>query len=144
MADVFDVEKRRQIMKAVQNRNTTPEKTVRRIIRSLGFGFRQNVRNIPGKPDFVFSRRRKIIFVHGCFWHRHSCRKGRSLPSTNRDFWEPKLTANKKRDSMVRLRLRRLGWKVLVVWECQTAKRNLAPLKKRIAAFLQPNDRNEL
>jgi len=137
MADVFSTAERSEIMRAVRCRNTTPERTVHRIVRSLGFRCRRNVRSVLGKPDFVFSRQRKLIFVHGCFWHRHCCRKGRSFPATRRSFWDAKFTANKRRDISVRRKLRRLGWQVLVVWECQTTKRRIEALTGRIAAFLQ-------
>ncbi|NLF07224.1 MAG: DNA mismatch endonuclease Vsr [Pirellulaceae bacterium] len=131
-------------MAAVKSKDTTPEMFVRRLVHSLGFRYRLHVRTLPGTPDMVFPRLRKIINVNGCFWHRHCCGKGRSLPTTHRRYWKAKLTANKTRDIAARRKLRRLGWKVLVVWECQTAKQNLARLEKRLVDFLQPNDRNEL
>jgi len=136
MADVFDVEKRREIMRAIRGQDTTPERIVRNLVRSLGYRCRRNVRSVLGKPDLVFASQRKVIFVHGCFWHRHCCRKGRSLPQTRRSFWAAKLLANKQRDALIRKKLKRSGWRVLTVWECQTAKRRSTVLLARLSSFL--------
>ena len=136
MADVFDVAKRREIMQAIRGQDTAPERIVRNLVRSLGYRCRRNVRSVPGKPDLVFAGRRKVIFVHGCFWHRHCCRKGRSVPQTRRSFWAAKLLANKQRDALIRKELRHSGWRVLTVWECQTTKRSSAVLLARLASFL--------
>src|SRR5690606_24950543 len=108
-------------MSRIRGRDTSPEVVVRRLLTSLGYRYRIHVHALPGRPDIVFSRRRKVIFVHGCFWHRHAdsrCRLAR-LPKSRLEFWVPKLEANKARDSRTIARLRRSGWRVLVVWECQ-------------------------
>ena len=140
MTDVVSRAERSRIMAAVKSKDTTPEMLVRRLAHSLGFRYRLHVRSLPGTPDLVFRRLRKIINVNGCFWHRHCCRSGRAMPKSHRSYWEAKLSANQKRDIAVRRKLRQLGWKVLVIWECQITRKDLAPLKNRIEAFLQPED----
>ena len=134
MTDVFTARKRSAIMQAIRGKDSKPEMTIRRLAHSLGYRYRLHVSELPGKPDLVFPSRRKIIQVHGCFWHRHSCRKGRSLPSTRASFWQEKLDRNKARDATDRRRLRKLGWNVLVVWECQV--KNADTLMERIVGFL--------
>lgn len=99
---------------------TSPERVVARLLRQRGLRPKQNVESLAGTPDFVFPRRRKIIFVHGCFWHRHTCRRGQSFPSTNVPFWRAKLQQNASRDKRVQRNLRKLGWQVMIIWECQT------------------------
>lgn len=108
---------------------------VRRLTHGRGYRYRLHDKQLPGKPDLVFSSRRKVIFVHGCFWHRHNCRKGRSVPSTHTTFWQRKFEANRQRDRSSRAKLRRMGWKVLVIWECQTGKPDR--LAERIDSFLR-------
>jgi DNA mismatch endonuclease (patch repair protein) len=90
---------------------------------------------LPGKPDLVFPRRRKVIFVHGCFWHWHNCARGRRMPKAHSDYWSAKLLRNQKRDVRHRRALRRAGWEVLVIWECQT--KDLENLRERIKEFLE-------
>lgn len=136
MTDVFTNEKRSRIMAGIHGKDTVPEMIVRRLVHSLRYRYRLHVRDLPGNPDLVFPKHKKIIFVHGCFWHRHRCRKGRSLPQTRTEFWEDKLTRNKQRDERNRLALRRGGWKVLVVWECQTSPGRMSRLEVRIRRFL--------
>lgn len=121
-------------MSRIRGRDTKPEVFVRRLAHSLGFRFLLHARNLPGRPDLVFPGRRKIVFVHGCFWHRHQCRYGRPKPATRAEFWRLKLEANRARDARVRRALRRLGWQVLVVWECQTRRAGLAA---KLSAFLR-------
>lgn len=105
-------------MSRIRSKNTKPEMLVRRFLYANGFRYRVNVRTLPGSPDIVLKKFRTVIFIHGCFWHSHSCQQGR-LPQTNVDFWTRKLTRNKERDSDVREKLRQLGWKTMIVWECQ-------------------------
>lgn len=136
MADVFDSCKRSEIMRAVRGADTGPEMIVRRLVHGHGYRYRLHVRNLPGVPDLVFPSRHKVILVHGCFWHRHSCRKGRSRPGTRREFWQDKLDGNKRRDIQVFRSLKQLGWDVLVIWECQVG--DLTKLRRRIVAFLAP------
>lgn len=136
MTDVFTPAKRSAIMQAVRGKNTNPEYTVRRLLHGLGYRYRLHVRYLPGCPDLVFPGRCKVIFVHGCFWHRHYCRKGRSMPRTRIRFWRKKLEGNKRRDEKFRRSLNRKGWSVLTVWECQTSTTKLDRLAMRLAKFL--------
>lgn len=135
--DVLTPEQRKHCMAAIRNKDTQPEMLVRRLVHSLGFRFRLHVKELPGKPDLVFSSKRKVIYVHGCFWHRHSCKKGISTPVTQQDFWREKLNGNKQRDRRNRRALAKLGWKALVVWECETSPARLDHLAKKVVAFLQ-------
>lgn len=127
-------------MAAIRSSNTTAELRVRRLVFRLGFRYRLNVRSVPGCPDLVFSRKRKVIFVHGCFWHRHRCCRFATTPATNVSYWRAKFASNVTRDKRVLLQLRRECWTYLVVWECDT-KHELS-LKNRLVAFL--GDRNTL
>ena len=108
-------------MRAVRSRDTKPEMTVRRLLHRLGYRYRLHRRNLPGTPDIVFGPRRKVIFVHGCFWHGHSCPRGGRLPATNTDYWRRKINRNVQRHAEQTEQLRAAGWATLVVWECQTA-----------------------
>lgn len=120
-------------MSRVKGRDTTPERIVRSMIHRLGYRFRLHRKDLPGKPDIVLGPRKKIVFVHGCFWHGHGCKKGR-LPKSNEAFWRPKIVLNKKRDARHTKNLKALGWKVLVIWQCQL--KNPLAVEKRIADFL--------
>jgi DNA mismatch endonuclease (patch repair protein) len=123
-------------MSRIRGKDTNPEMEVRRLVYSLGYRYRLHVRDLPGCPDLVFPGRRKVIFVHGCFWHRHSCRKGRSMPATRRAFWKTKFKENRKRDRRFRRALRTQGWDVLVVWGCHL--RDPEKLTGRLISFLGP------
>lgn len=131
-SDVPDVV--RQRMSRVRKTNTKPELLVRQIAHRLGYRFRLYRRDLPGTPDLTFPRLKKVIFVHGCFWHRHDCRLGGRLPTTRPEYWIPKLARNVERDRLAEVELCRLGWNVLVIWECDTRDRLL--LADRISAFL--------
>src|SRR5436190_1875342 len=109
---------RSRIMAAVKSKNTKPELAVRRLIHSLGFRFRLHVRSLPGTPDLVFPRLRKIIEVRGCFWHGHTCGRCR-IPATQRQYWVQKIERNRIRDRRAVATLRRRGWRLLILWECQ-------------------------
>jgi len=138
MADVFSEEKRSWIMSRVKGRDTTPELAVRSIIHRHGYRFRLHRKDLPGCPDIVLPRHRKIVFVHGCFWHGHKgCRKS-SRPATNRKFWDTKIDSNIARDKKTVRRLRRSGWSVLVVWECEL--RNPQKLERRLLRFLSDGE----
>jgi DNA mismatch endonuclease, patch repair protein len=127
-------DRRSEIMGRVRSRDTKPEMTVRRVVHAMGYRYRLHAKNLPGKPDLVFRARRKVIFVHGCFWHRHpQCALAR-LPKSRKDFWLPKLEANRQRDEKNECALRTAGWDVLVVWECEVG--DIALLRKRIRGFL--------
>ncbi len=122
-------------MSRVRAKDTRPEMIVRRLVHSLGYRYRLHRGDLPGRPDLVFPKRKAIIFVHGCFWHRHArCRKA-TTPATNRDYWLPKFRQNKLRDNRKQRELERLGWRVVVVWECETG--DLESLKERICFELE-------
>jgi DNA mismatch endonuclease, patch repair protein len=134
MTDVFTIERRSLIMSRIRSVDTAPELAVRRIVHSLGYRFRLHRRDLPGTPDLTLTRHRKVIFVHGCFWHGHvRCRRG-TLPATNQEFWRAKISANKLRDRKVLTTLRRLGWSVLVIWQCEM--RDAVGLNRRLQSFL--------
>lgn len=129
---------RSERMSKVRSANTQLEMAVRRLVHGMGYRYRLHRKDLPGKPDLVFPGRRKVIFVHGCFWHRHgdpACRLAR-LPKSRLDFWLPKLSANEERDAKVLARLGELGWGVMTIWECQV--RDTEALKRRICEFLDP------
>lgn len=134
ISKVSDV--RRRSMQAVRSKDTKPEMAVRRLAHSLGFRYRLHRRDLPGVPDLVFPSRRKIIFVHGCFWHGHSCKNGVRQPKTNKEYWVPKIARNAERDREHLSDLARLGWSVLTVWECET--RDEGGLESRLRGFLGP------
>jgi DNA mismatch endonuclease (patch repair protein) len=133
MTDTRTPEQRRRIMQSVGTRDTGPEMTVRRLLFGLGYRYRSNAKNLPGKPDIVFPGRKCAIFVHGCFWHGHVCRKGHA-PKSRLDYWGPKLRANKQRDRVQVLALKSLGWSVTTVWQCETA--DLEKLRAKLTNFL--------
>lgn len=135
MVDVLSPSQRRYCMSQIRDKDTKPELFVRRILHAEGYRYRLHDKKLPGKPDLVFSSRRKVIFVHGCFWHRHNCRYGRVTPKTRQEFWIAKLQGNRDRDLRNRRELRRLGWDVLVVWECQIKRQEW--LLERIINFLE-------
>jgi DNA mismatch endonuclease (patch repair protein) len=134
VVDVLTPEQRRLNMSRIRGKDTKPEMIVRRLVHPLGFRYRLHVRTLPGSPDLVFPSKRKVIFVHGCFWHRHRCRYGKPTPSTRAAFWKAKLLRNVERDREARTALKKAGWKALVVWQCQT--RNAPLLSSRIVRFL--------
>ncbi len=121
-------------MSRIRSGDTLPEMAVRRLVHGMGYRYRLHVPDLPGKPDLVFPRLRRIIEVQGCFWHQHPGCIDSHIPKTRREYWGPKLDRNTRRDEENRRKLRRLGWRVLVVWECET--RNAAKLSKRLERFL--------
>ena len=125
---------RRRIMSAVRGRNTKPEMVVRRLLHSMGYRYRLHSKDLPGNPDIVFRSRRKANFVHGCFWHRHRGCPKTTTPKTRTDFWSEKFDRNVERDRLVEQRLVQMGWRSLVVWECET--RSLESLASKLRAFL--------
>lgn len=135
--DPLTPDERSQRMARVQSKNSKPELLVRSLLHKLGFRFRLHDKELPGCPDLVFPARRKVIFVHGCYWHRHEgCSRCR-LPKTRLDFWKPKLEANRARDLKNQAALEGLGWKWLVVWECQVSNARLPLLSETLTHFLQ-------
>lgn len=136
MTDTFAPQKRHDIMASVRSADTQPERVVRSIVHRMGYRFRLHVRGLPGCPDIVLPRHRKVIFVHGCFWHQHEGCSRSKLPSTNTIFWQQKLERNALRDAVVQRELAELGWAVLVVWACEL--RDLGHVRSRISSFLAP------
>ena len=133
--DSLTPEQRRYTMRQVRSQDTKPEMRVRRLTHRMGYRYRLHRKDLPGKPDLVFPGRKKIIFVHGCFWHRHDCPAGRKLPQTNQNYWMKKLDRNRMRDQQNYARLQALGWSILVIWECET--KDEALLAERISLFLE-------
>lgn len=133
--DTLSPAERSERMGRVRNKDTKPEMRVRRLVHSLGYRYRLHYGRLPGRPDIAFPERRKVIFVHGCFWHRHEgCSRCR-MPKSRREYWAPKLEKNRLRDIENRAKLEELGWDVLVVWECETEE--AAGLPGRIMSFLE-------
>lgn len=137
MPDVFDPQQRSRVMAKVHGANTTPELAVRSIIHRMGYRYRLHRKDLPGKPDIVLPRHKKIIFVHGCFWHQHEGCKAADRPTSNTDYWNKKLDRNVERDKRHREALEAMGWKVLVVWECQLKDRER--LVGVLSEFLSPD-----
>lgn len=128
-------EYRRRVMQAVRSKNTRPELVVRSLLHAHGYRYRLHRRDLPGIPDLTFPSRRKVIFVHGCFWHGHPCRGEPRLPKTNRDYWVPKIRRNAERDAEHARDLAALGWESLTVWECELRDRD--QLLEKLVAFLE-------
>jgi len=138
MTDVLTPEQRRKCMSSIKGRDTSPEMIVRRMVHSFGYRYSLHRKDLPGKPDLVFSRSKKVIFVHGCFWHVHRCRYGKVKPKTNAQFWTDKRESNRMRDMRNRKLLKKIGWGTLIVWECWTRDiKKLQQLESRILSFLQ-------
>lgn len=125
---------RRRTMQAVKSENTSPEMRVRRLLHRLGYRYRLHQKNLPGRPDLVFPGRRKVVFVHGCFWHGHDCARGARVPKANRDYWVSKVGRNRARDGNNKRELEAAGWKVLAIWECEL--RDAEGTVKRLTQFL--------
>jgi DNA mismatch endonuclease, patch repair protein len=123
MSDIYNENKRSEIMSKISGKETKPEILVRKFLFANGFRYKKNVKNLPGKPDIVLPKYKIIIFVHGCFWHGHSCKAGK-LPETRKEFWEEKLRSNVERDKINQAKLIELGWKVFIVWQCEIRTRN--------------------
>lgn len=135
MADKFAPEKRSDIMSRVKGFNTEPERIVRSLLHKLGFRFRLHRKDLPGKPDIVLPKHRKVVFVHGCFWHGHEGCPRAARPATNREFWDAKLSRNIERDRRNLKELAEQGWKALVVWQCEL--KCPAELSKKLLAFMR-------
>lgn len=133
--DKVSKDKRSEIMSRVRSKNTKPEMKVRSALHKAGYRFRLHRKDLPGKPDIVLPKHGTVIFVHGCFWHRHDCKKA-TTPKSNEEYWKKKFERNVNSFSKSKSKLIGLGWKVLVVWECQTEKENV--LSKWIKDNLKP------
>lgn len=121
-------------MALIRSSDTKPEMLVRRLAHRLGYRFRLHRKDLPGKPDLVFPKHRAIIFVHGCYWHGHDCRRGARMPKTNADYWTAKISRNRQRDTTSVAALEAAGWRVLIVWECEL--KDADNLVKRLQEFL--------
>src|SRR5262245_2134317 len=135
MTDKFTPEERSRIMSRVKGANTQPEKLVRSLLHRLGFRFRLHRKDLPGKPDIVLPRHRKVIFVHGCFWHGHEGCSRSARPTSNQEFWDKKLAGNIERDRRNFEKLENEGWQYLVLWQCEL--KDKSTLTKKIRAFMK-------
>lgn len=124
---------RSAIMRSVKSKDTKPEMAVRRFVHSLGYRFRLHRKSLPGNPDLVFPRLRKVVFVNGCFWHGHNCARGSRVPKNNRDYWIAKIARNRERDKLNRKLLLAEGWGIYIAWECQI---NNVRAEEKLKAFL--------
>ena len=137
MADTLTPKERSERMSRVRGKDTRPEMVVRKLVHGMGYRYRLHRRDLPGIPDLVFTKKKKVIFIHGCFWHRHgdpNCKLAR-LPKSRLDFWIPKLERNRRRDAENQAKLESDGWKILVVWECEIGYKE--HLKNKVQAFLK-------
>jgi DNA mismatch endonuclease (patch repair protein) len=123
-------EQRSKNMAAIRSKNTKPEIKVRKVLHSMGYRFRLHSKDLPGSPDIVLPKYKTVIFVHGCFWHRHENCKYASTPKTRKEFWNKKFTENKKRDSEIQEKIKILDWRSVVIWECET--KNIENLRDKI------------
>lgn len=140
MSDTLTPRQRSERMSRIRNKGTKPEWAVRRLVHGMGYRYRLHRRDLPGIPDLVFPGRKKVIFIHGCFWHRHpdpECRLAR-LPKSRLDFWKPKLEANRNRDLENIRKLSALGWRVFLVWECELGDKE--QLGNKLKSFLGDGD----
>lgn len=135
MVDVFSKEKRSEVMSRIRAKDTKPELYVRKLLHSFGFRYRLHKKNLPGKPDIVLSKYKTVIFVHGCFWHGHSCKYGseKRMPKSNIEYWKKKFEKNKELNKIHMRELKKKGWRIILIWECElkkekTVMRKLRPL----------------
>jgi len=132
--DVFEPDKRSDIMRRVKSGDTKPEMVVRKMVHAMGFRFRLHRRDLPGTPDLVLPRHHKVILVHGCFWHGHDCPAGHKRPKSNTAYWRRKLERNCLRDAENLAKLKAMGWDVLILWECEI--RNAKNMRLQLERFL--------
>lgn len=136
--DIWSKEKRSYVMSRIRSKDTSPEKKARSLLHQMGYRFRLHVKSLPGQPDIVLPRYKKVIFVHGCFWHLHKgCRDG-TIPKTQHEKWKAKLERNVERDKLHTKELREKGWEVLVLWECEIEKK-IEKVEKKLLRFLLPH-----
>jgi DNA mismatch endonuclease (patch repair protein) len=140
MTDVLTKEQRSYNMSRIKSRDTGPEMIVRSMVHGMGYRYTLHSKNLPGTPDLIFKTRKRIIFVHGCFYHMHDCPNGRATPKTNIEFWETKRRANVTRDRRNLAALEKDGWRILFVWECMTKTKKREELKAMIAEFLSEQE----
>lgn len=139
--DIVDRATRSRMMSGIRGKDTKPELIVRSFLHRAGLRFRLHAK-LPGKPDLVFPKYRTIVFVHGCFWHRHEGCRYATTPANNAEFWQEKFAANVRRDAKVKLQLEELGWRVLVIWSCELDERRLAKLAATIRKSETSGNRN--
>jgi DNA mismatch endonuclease, patch repair protein len=135
MTDKVSKEKRSEIMSLVRSKNTSPEKMVRKILHEKGFRFRLYRNDLPGTPDIVLPKHRKIVFVHGCYWHGHKGCPRAKLPTTNEEYWEKKIRNNKLRHKKAEKKLKKDGWQIIVIWECEL--KNIEKASKKLIKFMK-------
>ena len=123
-------------MSKISGKNTKPELIIRKALFAEGYRYRLHKKDLPGKPDIVFTSRKKVIFINGCFWHGHSCKRG-TLPETNKNFWAKKIDGNKKRDKRNLKKLKTMEWDILTIWQCEIKKSTLEAQINRIKVFLE-------
>ncbi len=119
MSDIFTKDKRSKIMSSIKNKDTRPELAVRSLLHRMGHRFRLHQKDLPGKPDIILKKHKTVVFVHGCYWHRHNCKRGQSMPSSNKEFWQRKFRGTIERDKKVQEQLKKLDWNVGVIWQCE-------------------------
>lgn len=136
MADKLTPEARSALMSRIRSKDTKPEMAVRRLLHGLGYRYVLHDARLPGKPDLVFPSRRKVVFVHGCFWHGHNCRRG-FRPANNAQFWAAKIDGNRARDRRHARAIRAQGWQMFIVWECAIRSQQMAALARRLVRFLE-------
>lgn len=139
MIDIVAPEVRSRMMASIRARDTKPEMLVRRHLHGLGFRYRLSPRDMPGKPDLVLPRYRAVVFVHGCFWHGHDGCRFATVPSTRTEFWTAKISENKRRDAVSEDKLRALGWRIAIIWEC-ALRSNESGAMQRAADFVVSSD----
>jgi len=133
MPDMFDSQKRSEIMAKVHSVNTTSEIRVRKLLHSMGYRFRIHRRDLPGNPDIILPKYKTVIFVHGCFWHGcPTCKRAKVRPVANAEYWKKKLNRTFERDKKNMITLKEMGWQIIIIWECETKKKNLFILEKRL------------
>jgi DNA mismatch endonuclease (patch repair protein) len=141
MTDIFDKDSRSRVMRSIRSKNTRPEILLRQTLRNLGYpGYRLHRKDLPGKPDCAFIGRKLAIFLHGCFWHGHNCKRGRRRPETNAEYWRKKIASNRRRDASALAQLKLLGWRTIVVWECELPE--IKKLSKKLTAGLHSRSRS--
>ena len=128
MGDIYSKRKRSEIMSKISGTETKPEILVRKYLFSKRFRFRKNDKRLPGRPDIVLPKYKTVIFIHGCFWHGHHCKAGK-LPETNKEFWENKINSNMERDKKNQHKLEKLGWKIIITWQCKLKNKKMMTKK---------------
>ena len=143
MSDIYSKSKRSDIMSKISGKETKPEILVRKYLFSLGFRFRKNVKDLPGKPDILLPKYKTIIFIHGCFWHGHDCKRG-ALPETNQEFWQEKIEKNFERDIHNISELRKNGWSVIIIWQCEIKNKEAKNIRLRKLIEEIKNNKTEI